>query len=129
MLNFHLSSKPPSYWRMPFQSVGRPRHLSCLKFSRFLVILVYIWHKGVIIQDVKLKRRFSPGRESCLIIKGGITVASLHAPIQRNIKYRHMARRSIYDTRLSEHPLSNLPVWMTPPGNRFAAPLQSVYLN
>ena len=106
MLNFHLSSKPPSYWRMPFQSVGRPRHLSCLKFSRFLVILVYIWHKVVIIQDVKLKRRFSPGRESCLIIKGGITVASLHAPIQRNIKYRHMARRSIYDTRWSEHPPS-----------------------
>ena len=61
MLNFNLSYKPPSSWRILFWSGIHTRKFSCLKNFRVLVVPGGGCHKGIIIQGRQLKRRFSCG--------------------------------------------------------------------
>ena len=86
MLNVHLSYKPPSFWSI-FWSGERPSKLIFLKIFRFLVVPGGGLRKGIIIQGVCLKHRFSCARWSCLIRKGDTTGSSVYAPRQSNIPY------------------------------------------
>ena len=105
-MNIHLSYKPPSSWRMLFQSGGYPRQFIHLKFFRALVVPGGGCHKGVIIQGILTPTGFLPNGQSCLRIKGGVTGAYVHSPRHRNSTYVHTVRHSIYETRQPEHPHS-----------------------
>ena len=104
MLNLHLSYKPPSYWGVLFRSVGRPRHFSRLKIFRDLVVPGGEFRKGIVIQVIMTPTGVLTNGNSFLIIKGGATLVSVHAPRQRNSLYRQTCRRSIYKTILPERP-------------------------
>ena len=71
MFNVHLIYKPPSYWRIPFQSGESPRQFSRLKIFRALVVPDGGLCKGVIIHGDQIKLRFSCGRPVVVEKKSG----------------------------------------------------------
>ena len=106
MLNMHLSYKSLSSCRILFWSGWRPRQFSRLKKCRALMVPGGGFRKGVIIQGRQLPSGLSVIGQSCLIIKGVITGASVHEPIHSNSTYVQIVIRYIYDTRRPEHPHS-----------------------
>ena len=90
MLNVHLRYKLPSSWRLIFWPGERPRHFSRLKKCRNLVNPREGGRTGGNIQVFLIRMGVLLNGKSCLKRKWGITVASVHAPIQRNIPYGQM---------------------------------------
>ena len=126
MFNVHQSYKPPSYWWVLLWCGELPRQFSCLKKFRALVVPVGGCHKGIILQGRQLPSGLPVICQSCLRRKGNLTGVSAHAPRHRYDTYLQTLRRSIYETRIPEHP--HLPILRCkqrpqgPPS--FAAPLQ-----
>ena len=87
MLNINLSYKPPSSWMIFFRSGGHPRQFSCLKRFRDLVVPGGSCRKVIILQWSQLPSGLLVIGQSLLQIKGGVTGASVHTPIQRNSTY------------------------------------------
>ena len=104
----HLSHKPPSYWRILFQSGGYPRQFIRMKKFRDLVVPSRDWRKGIFLQGRQLPSGLPVIDQSFLRIKGGVTGASVNATRQRNSTYAQAIRRSIYNTRRPERP--HLPI-------------------
>ena len=100
MLNVQLIYKPPSSWRILFQSGRRPRQSSLMKSFRTLVVPGRRCRRGIIIQVILTPMGVRTNGQSKLIIKGGVTELSLHAPIQSNGSYVNTFIWSIYQTRL-----------------------------
>ena len=108
MLNVHLSYKPPISWRILFWSEGRSRQFSWLKSFRSLVVPGGGWRKGIIIQVGYLPSGSLVIGQSCSRIKGDVMGESAHGPRQRNITYIQTVIWSIYDTRCTKHPHSQI---------------------
>ena len=124
MLNVHLSYKPTISWRILFQSGGRPRYFSCPKKFSSLVIPRGGCHKGIIIQSIMLPTGVLTNGQSCLRIKGGITGASVHAPMYMNNTYGQAVY--LQDQTNQTPSLTNLLVRKTPPGTRYMSLLHIV---
>ena len=62
MFNVHLSYKPPSSFRILFDSEGCPRQLICLKKCRALVVPSGGLPKGIILHGRQLNIIFFCGR-------------------------------------------------------------------
>ena len=95
MLRVHLSFKPPNYWRILFWSGGIPRQFSYLKKSMTLVVPGEGFHRGIIIQVILTPRGVLLNGKLCLIRKGYVKGAPIHAPRYRNSPYGQMVRQSI----------------------------------
>ena len=70
MLKVHLTYKLPSSWRILFRSGVLSRQFNRLKIFRSMVVPGGGCCKGVILQGIKLTRRFSCGRPVILGKKG-----------------------------------------------------------
>ena len=110
-MNVNLSYNSPSSWSIQFKSGGCPSQFSSLKNFRSLVVPGGGCHKGRNIQVVLVTMGVPPNRQSLLRIKVDVTIASVHAPIQRNIPYGHTVRQSIYKTRQPKNP--QLPICLS----------------
>ena len=66
------------------------------------------YHNGVIIQGRQLPSDLPVIFQSFLRIKVGLTEASIHEPMHRNISHRQTFRQSIYKNILTRHP--HLPI-------------------
>ena len=79
---------------------------------------------GVILQGRQIPSVLPVIGQSCLGRKGGVTWASIHAPIQRNSMYVHTVRQYIYETRQPGHPNSTIRQYeKMPPWTPSSAPL------
>ena len=106
MLNVHLSYNPPSYFKKLFLSGGYPRHFSCLKIFRAIVVPGGGCCKEVILQIILTPMGVLPNVKSCLRIEGDVTGFSIHAPRHSNSSYVQMVRGFIYDTIWTKRPHS-----------------------
>ena len=100
--------KPLSYWRILLRSGGCTRQFSRLKIFRALLVPVGGYRKGLIFQGSQLPSGLPVIGHSCLIRKGDVTGASVHAPRLRNSTYVQMVRHYIYDTIRPDHPHSTI---------------------
>ena len=105
ILNYHISYKPPSYWRVLFSSGGHFRQFSCMKKFRYLVVPRGGCCKKKILQGIQLKHTFSYGRWSFLIRKLDLMGSSVHTSRPRNSSYEKTDIWNIYETK---HP--HLPI-------------------
>ena len=105
MLNIYLSYMPTSSWRVLFWSGVYPRQFSCLKKFRYLVFPGEDCRKKIIIQIIMTPMGFLPNVQSCLRRKVDVMGAYVHETRQINSTHVHTVRRSIYETRLTEHTL------------------------
>ena len=124
-MNVLLSYKPPSSWRILFWSGGCPSNFIHLKKFRSLVVPNGGCREGIIIQGRHLPSYLPVIGYSCLRIKRYADGVSVHAPIQRNISYTQVFRRSIYKTRRPKNP--HLPIGRyerRPQRPIFSTPLQ-----
>ena len=122
MLNVHLNYKPPSSWRILFLSGGYPRQFSRLKKFRALVVPGGVFHKGTIIPERQLNRRFSCGRPVMTEKKRGCTGS--FCPCTHTDKYYvRTDGQTVYlrDQKTRTPLLANPPIQTTPPGNLFNA--------
>ena len=85
---------------------GNPRQFSLLEFFRSLVVPSGGWCKAIILQGNMMPAGVLQNVLFCLRRKGGITVASVHTPIQIKSPYRQATRRFIYNTICPKHPHS-----------------------